>query len=125
MNTLKSTSDDVMRKLMELISERRTESTDAIFEDVNDSGCVRLKTGIISKCHVPGLEDYVLFIKGSGPHTIDYGACTRDKPLKEVIVSRKCAEAVLRGAQVSKFPGLSSSNLVVCYSELLIGLFDN
>lgn len=52
----------------------------------------------ISKCLVPGLE-YVVFVKGSGPHTIDYGYAP-GKPPKEVIVSRKCAEAVLRGAQV-------------------------
>lgn len=49
----------------------------------------------VSMCQIPGL-DYVLFVWGSGPHTIDYG----DGPPKEVIVSRKCAEAVLRGAQV-------------------------
>ncbi|KAL0307235.1 UNVERIFIED_CONTAM: rRNA (cytosine-C(5))-methyltransferase NOP2C, partial [Sesamum radiatum] len=52
----------------------------------------------ISKCKIPSL-DYVVFVKGSGPHTIDYGY-KKDKPPKEVIVSRKCAEAVLRGAHV-------------------------
>lgn len=52
----------------------------------------------ISKCQLPGL-DHVLFIKGSGPHTIEYGDVP-NQSLKEVIVSRKCAEAVLRGAQV-------------------------
>lgn len=77
--------------------------TDEIVEDVNDFGCESLKSGMISKCDVAGLKEYVLFIKGSGPHSIDYGDCTRDMPLKEVIVSRKCAEAVLRGAQVSDF----------------------
>lgn len=56
----------------------------------------------ISKCQFPGL-DYVLFVKGSGPHKIDYGY-EDGKPPKEVIVSRKCAEAVLRGAQVAVFP---------------------
>lgn len=55
----------------------------------------------ISKCQFPGL-DYVVFVKGSGPHAIHYGY-NEGKPLKEVIVSRKCAEAVLRGAQVSEF----------------------
>ncbi|CAA7401996.1 unnamed protein product [Spirodela intermedia] len=52
----------------------------------------------IDKCQLPGL-DYVFFVKGSGPHVMQ----CRDflvQPLKEVIVSRKCAEAVLRGAQV-------------------------
>ncbi|KAM1010637.1 hypothetical protein ACFX2C_046091 [Malus domestica] len=44
--------------------------------------------------------DYVLFVKGSGPHAIDYGCAADRKPPKEVLVSRKCAEAVLRDAQV-------------------------
>ncbi|KAL5716327.1 rRNA (cytosine-C(5))-methyltransferase nop2c [Ranunculus cassubicifolius] len=52
----------------------------------------------ITKCQVPGL-DYVVFVEGSGPHVIEYGDAA-DNPPKEVIVSRKCAEAVLRGAQV-------------------------
>ncbi|KAK3019915.1 hypothetical protein RJ639_003142 [Escallonia herrerae] len=56
-----------------------------------------VQSGPISKCQLPGL-DYVVFVRGSGPHSIDYKH-TEDKPLKEVIVSRKCAEAVLRGAQ--------------------------
>lgn len=58
----------------------------------------RLQSGLISKCQIPGL-DYVLLVNGSGPHTIEYGYAP-DKPPKEIIVSRKCAEAVLRGAQV-------------------------
>lgn len=57
-----------------------------------------LPSRLISKCNIPGL-DYVVFIRGSGPHDIDYGYAL-DKPPKEVMVSRKCAEAVLRGAQV-------------------------
>ncbi|XP_062080837.1 rRNA (cytosine-C(5))-methyltransferase NOP2C-like [Humulus lupulus] len=57
-----------------------------------------LQQGPISKCEFPGL-DYVLFVKGLGPHVIDYGYVD-GKPPKEVVVSRKCAEAVLRGAQV-------------------------
>ncbi|KAH7833661.1 hypothetical protein Vadar_008520 [Vaccinium darrowii] len=52
----------------------------------------------VSKCQLPGL-DSVVFVKGSGPHTVNYGYA-QDKTPKEVIVSRKCAEAVLRGAQV-------------------------
>ncbi|KAF3445008.1 hypothetical protein FNV43_RR14701 [Rhamnella rubrinervis] len=52
----------------------------------------------ISKCQFPGL-DYVLFVRGSGPHKIDYGYADGIPP-KEILVSRKCAEAVLRGAQV-------------------------
>ncbi|XP_030466851.2 rRNA (cytosine-C(5))-methyltransferase NOP2C [Syzygium oleosum] len=63
--------------------------------DPNKEG---LPSSLISKCDIPGL-DYVVFIRGSGPHDIDYGYAL-DKPPKEVMVSRKCAEAVLRGAQV-------------------------
>ena len=80
MNTLKSTPDSVIEKLRGI-----------------------LKGGSISKCEVEGLE-YLVFVKGSGPHSVDYG-CDEDgnvkSPLKEVLVSRKCAEAVLRGAEVS------------------------
>lgn len=79
MNTLKSTPDSVIEKLRDI-----------------------LKGASISKCEVEGLE-YLVFVKGSGPHSVDYG-CDEDgnvnPPLKEVLVSRKCAEAVLRGAEV-------------------------
>ncbi|KAJ0727219.1 putative tyrosine--tRNA ligase [Helianthus annuus] len=51
----------------------------------------------VFKCPIPGL-DYVVFVKGSGPHDIQYHY-QQDRPPNEVIVSRKCAEAVLRGAQ--------------------------
>lgn len=63
----------------------------------------------ISKCQFPGL-DYVLFVKGSGPHKIDYGYVDGIPP-KEIFVSRKCAEAVLRGAQVSFLFHLLSSEV--------------
>ncbi|PIA30158.1 hypothetical protein AQUCO_05700098v1 [Aquilegia coerulea] len=58
--------------------------------------------------------DYVLFVKGSGPHTIEYGHAA-DQPVKEVVVSRKCAEAVLRGAQVF-VPGV-----LACSAHIEIG----
>lgn len=60
------------------------------------------QAGQVSKCQIPGL-DYVVFVRGSGPHDINYGYA-HDRPPKEVLVSRKCAEAVLRGAQVIFFP---------------------
>ncbi|KAK9188010.1 hypothetical protein WN944_019409 [Citrus x changshan-huyou] len=92
-NTLKTTTDDVIQKLLAIIQNSgRSEA------DVASSVKGRLQNGTISKSQIPGLE-YVVFVKGSGPHTIDYGYAP-DKPPKEVIVSRKCAEAVLRGAQV-------------------------
>ena len=43
----------------------------------------------------------VIMIKGKGPCQIDYEMVRgEDGVLKEIVVSRKCAEAVLRGAQV-------------------------
>ncbi|XP_020590413.1 putative methyltransferase NSUN6 isoform X2 [Phalaenopsis equestris] len=62
-----------------------------------------LKHPTICQCQFPGL-DHVLFVKGSGPYSIHYGNQS-DESVKEVIVSRKCAEAVLRGAQIY-VPGL-------------------
>lgn len=91
-NTLKTTADDVIQKLLAIIQNSGRSEADA------SSVKGRLQNGTISKSQIPGLE-YVVFVKGSGPHTIDYGYAP-DKPPKEVIVSRKCAEAVLRGAQV-------------------------
>lgn len=85
-NTLKSNSDAVIEKLEAIIRKQRAGENESSVDD-----------GSISKCGIPGL-DYVVFVKGSGPHSIDYSSVG---PPKEVIVSRKCAEAVLRGAQVS------------------------
>lgn len=48
----------------------------------------------------------VVMVSGSGPHAVQYKK-TDDSPLKEVVVSRKCAESVLRGAQVYKFSHMS------------------
>lgn len=53
---------------------------------------------MVHKCPYAGLEN-VIFVRGSGPHVLQYDS-QRDQPVKEVIVSRKCAESVLRGAQV-------------------------
>lgn len=80
------------------------------FEDVESNPlkeCLEDASAPFSKCRIPGL-DYVVFVWGSGPHRIDYGVA----PPKEVIVSRKCAEAVLRGAQVST---LFSSCRIMCF----------
>ncbi|XP_050217023.1 rRNA (cytosine-C(5))-methyltransferase NOP2C isoform X2 [Mercurialis annua] len=92
-NTLKTTTDAVVKKLMAIVG----------FEDGSDGSCKHFEDNVqanpISKCEIPGM-DYVLFVKGSGPHKVDYGFVPGSPPPKEVIVSRKCAEAVLRGAQV-------------------------
>ncbi|KAK6116314.1 hypothetical protein DH2020_049941 [Rehmannia glutinosa] len=107
-NTLKTTSDAVIKKLSALLQERGWKDDPAkganVPYDLDDIATVPVnsdaseKNCSISKCKISGL-DYVVFVKGSGPHNIDYGY-EEDKPPKEVIVSRKCAEAVLRGAHV-------------------------
>ncbi|KAI4378366.1 hypothetical protein MLD38_015855 [Melastoma candidum] len=129
-NTLNSSVDFVLEKLRALVKESvdmkssdglnsRRNSGD-IGSNLASSGCSVMELdsiteanagssnegapcsedqgGSVSKCQIPGL-DYVIFVKGSGPHQINYGY-TSNGPPKEVIVSRKCAEAVLRGAQV-------------------------
>lgn len=111
-NTLKSTSDAVINKLLKILKERRPQdgkmpndskrSNDLVLEpfghfDASDF-LSDIQENLVSKCSIPGLQ-YVVLVKGSGPHDIDYGYTEGNIP-KEVIVSRKCAEAVLRGAQV-------------------------
>lgn len=125
-NTLKSTTDTVIKKLSTIVTEMgkpNSENTtlkggdgDVNGIELTQSGSQKASVKIsdeknpitenfehpsISRCQVPGL-DYVVFVGGSGPHTIDYGYAN-GRPPKEVIVSRKCAEAVLRGAQVRLF----------------------
>ncbi|KAJ4878919.1 NOL1/NOP2/sun family protein [Raphanus sativus] len=88
-NTVKTTSEAVIEKLTKILNE----SEDGSLKLVQSDG-----SSPISKCQIPGL-DYVVFVRGSGPHRIEYGSGLESPP-KEVLVSRKCAEAVLRGAQV-------------------------
>ncbi|KAL1202093.1 rRNA (cytosine-C(5))-methyltransferase NOP2C [Cardamine amara subsp. amara] len=83
-NTVKTTTDSVIEKLTKILNDSELVQSDG--------------SSPISKCEIPGL-DYVVFVNGSGPHRIEYGF-SLDNPPKEVLVSRKCAEAVLRGAQV-------------------------
>ncbi|XP_061342833.1 rRNA (cytosine-C(5))-methyltransferase NOP2C isoform X2 [Gastrolobium bilobum] len=95
-NTLRSNSDAVIEKLRALVKESSNSSAQSEDDEANPlKECLDADNGPFSKCQIPGL-DYVVFVWGSGPHHIDYG----NAPPKEVIVSRKCAEAVLRGAQV-------------------------
>ncbi|KAJ0236059.1 PUA domain-containing protein [Hirschfeldia incana] len=89
-NTVKTTSDAVIEKLTKILNESDDGSSKLVQTDGSSSP--------ISKCQIPGLE-YVVFVHGSGPHRIEYGSGP-ERPPKEVLVSRKCAEAVLRGAQV-------------------------
>ncbi|EPS65803.1 hypothetical protein M569_08974, partial [Genlisea aurea] len=101
-NELKTTTDAVFKKLLAVLEERRPQD-DSVMVETNvksDDTASNSTSGkySVSKCDIPSL-DYVILVKGSGPHSIDYGH-EADKPLKEVCVSRKCAEAVLRGAHV-------------------------
>lgn len=112
---LKSTSDAVIEKLRAVLENNYLQSgpdersnspkgsDDKKYLDIGEPQVKHLSKSIVSKCQVPGL-DYVIFVKGSGPHAIDYGY-EEGKPPKEVLVSRKCAEAVLRGAQVNELCG--------------------
>lgn len=99
-NTLKSSPDAVMHKLMDLVCEN--EISDGIngLEIVkqNGGGQSHEWSSLVQKCPYAGLEN-VLFVKGSGPHVLHYES-QPDQSVKEIIVSRKCAESVLRGAQV-------------------------
>ncbi|KAK6918003.1 PUA domain [Dillenia turbinata] len=97
---MKGTHRNLVNKQNGFLKESSTEQHPA---DSRTSGDVcTLEEGLeldpIVKCQLPGL-DYVLFVRGSGPQQIEY-VTESDRPVKEVIVSRKCAEAVLRGAQV-------------------------
>ncbi|XP_028788315.1 putative methyltransferase NSUN6 [Neltuma alba] len=120
-NTLRSASDDVIEKLQSVMNKSGSDndldskcgsSGASDIQDLEFSGNITLgqtedkadplktclQAASVSKCQIPGL-DYVVLVQGSGPHNISYDY-THDRPPKEVLVSRKCAEAVLRGAQV-------------------------
>ena len=90
-NTVQTTSDAVIEKLTNILNDDSEDGLKLVLQSDGSSSP-------ISKCQIPGLE-YVVFVNGSGPHRIEYGSGL-DNPPKEVLVSRKCAEAVLRGAQV-------------------------
>ncbi|KAF3609072.1 hypothetical protein DY000_02044587 [Brassica cretica] len=90
-NAVKATSDAVIEKLTKILNDDSEDGLKLVQQPDGSSSP-------ISKCQIPGLE-YVVFVNGSGPHRIEYGS-ELENPPKEVLVSRKCAEAVLRGAQV-------------------------
>uniref|UniRef100_A0A0A9BQZ1 Uncharacterized protein n=1 Tax=Arundo donax TaxID=35708 RepID=A0A0A9BQZ1_ARUDO len=101
-NTLKSSTDAVMRKLMDFVHENGLSAGINGLEIDGQNGGDQAHEGsslsLVHKCSYAGLEN-VLFVRGSGPHVLHYDS-QPDQPVKEVIVSRKCAESVLRGAQV-------------------------
>ena len=109
-NTLRSDADAVIEKLRPLVSNVSVAVQSEDGESNPLKECSEDASAPFSKCKIPGL-DYVVFVWGSGPHRIDYG----EAPPKEVVVSRKCAEAVLRGAQVGR---LFANCQIMCFEEL-------
>ncbi|AQK50028.1 NOL1/NOP2/sun family protein [Zea mays] len=99
-NTLKSSTDAVMHKLLDLVCKNELSAVINGLEVVELNGGDQSQEGcsLVHKCPYAGLEN-VLFVQGSGPHVLHYGS-QPDQAVKEVVVSRKCAESVLRGAQV-------------------------
>lgn len=129
-NTLKSSSDAVIKKLVTILDDvagdidgmtiskqsaaaevDKVMKADRFYETLNpdhrlatgtagdeDTSMERVLSPSICKCPYPSLDN-VVFVKGSGPHKFHYDG-QPGQTVKEVIVSRKCAEAVLRGAQV-------------------------
>ncbi|KAL6646447.1 hypothetical protein ACP70R_018055 [Stipagrostis hirtigluma subsp. patula] len=99
-NTLKSSTDAVMLKLMDFVYENGLSAGINGLGIAEQNGQDQAHDGssLVHKCPHAGLEN-VLFVRGSGPHVLHYDNQS-GQPLKEVIVSRKCAESVLRGAQV-------------------------
>nr|CAB3480789.1 unnamed protein product [Digitaria exilis] len=99
-NTLKSSPDAVMHKLMDLVCENGL--SDGIngleIGQQNGGDQSHERSYLVQKCSYAGLEN-ILFVQGSGPHVLHYNS-QPDHSVKEIIVSRKCAESVLRGAQV-------------------------
>lgn len=105
-NILNTTPDAVIQKLLEMrfgkVENGARDEAEKEYDNVqilkgNPNGGV-INRDFIHKCPIPGL-DYVVYVRGSGPHGVAYGH-SPGQPIKEVIVSRKCAEAVLRGAQI-------------------------
>ncbi|XP_068666034.1 rRNA (cytosine-C(5))-methyltransferase NOP2C isoform X2 [Aristolochia californica] len=101
MNVSKGNGTSVVasdEKQEEKIEERQLE----LLGENNCGPCLGLfrhgAASLVYKCPMPGLDN-VVFVKGSGPHKIEYSDAPKQL-FKEVIVSRKCAEAVLRGAQI-------------------------
>ncbi|KQJ96231.1 hypothetical protein BRADI_3g21700v3 [Brachypodium distachyon] len=99
-NTLKSSTDAVRQKLLTLVNQKE------LCGGINGLGISERNGGeqahegsyLVHKCPYSGLEN-VLFVRGSGPHVLHYNG-QPGQSIKEIIVSRKCAESVLRGAQV-------------------------
>ena len=99
-NTLKSSTDAVMQKLLNLLNQNEFCGGMNGLEIGEQNGGEQAHEGsyLVHKCPYSGLEN-VLFVRGSGPHDLHCDG-QPGQSIKEIIVSRKCAESVLRGAQV-------------------------
>ncbi|KAH7685604.1 16S rRNA (cytosine(967)-C(5))-methyltransferase protein [Dioscorea alata] len=143
-NTLKTTSDSVIKKLVSMLDHKITGGADIdareqiVVTDFDhsteeqslnetstpldpslDHGSVQVSgdnVELVCKCPYLGLDN-VVFVQGSGPHLLWYEGQS-GKAMKEVIISRKCAEAVLRGAQIY-VPGVLACSAHVEKGELV------
>jgi hypothetical protein len=89
-----------MQKLLNLVNQNELCGGMSGLEIGEQNGGEQAHEGsyLVHKCPYSGLEN-VLFVQGSGPHVLHCEG-QPDQSIKEIIVSRKCAESVLRGAQV-------------------------
>ena len=123
-NTLQTTTKEVIKQLTRYVLEQQNGKQSMMLR-LNDSqkGSSEAADFEEAKCTIPGessseldegpetcgmcfehdVLDNVVMVKGRGPCSIDYNAARGEGgALSEVVVSRKCAEAVLRGAHVCR-----------------------
>ncbi|KAI5084594.1 hypothetical protein GOP47_0000763 [Adiantum capillus-veneris] len=86
-NTLQKTCQEVLTNLLKVLKDSHTTSISKPDEANEDTLCFE---------H-PVVKNTIV-VQGDGPHQIDY--IGKHGVFKEVVVSRKCAESVLRGANV-------------------------
>ncbi|KAG0580762.1 hypothetical protein KC19_4G197400 [Ceratodon purpureus] len=121
-NTLRTTKREVIKRLTEYVLEQQDGNQSAMLRHNNSqqgsSEAADLKE---MECTIPSestsqpdkgpetssvcfehdVLENVVMVRGRGPCSINYDAArTEEGVLREVVVSRKCAEAVLRGAHV-------------------------
>lgn len=102
-NTLHTTSEEAISTVKTLLQSQFNQQTSSASFRSGDSSqrddtCQKDSVeGTLCSEHVdmPG----VILVQGSGPHKVNYEEEGMEK-MKEVVVSRKCAEAVLRGAHI-------------------------
>lgn len=123
-NTLRTTTAEVIKQLSQYVLEqqhgnqslmlRQNDSQEGSSEatDLSETKCITSaeSTSELDKgpetcgvCFQHDVLDNVVMVKGRGPCSINYNAARGEGGvLREVVVSRKCAEAVLRGAHVCR-----------------------